>query len=108
MTDLSKQYAVVTVVSQFRIRYAIPMDELQSLNPNMPVDSKWALDSVTCQEVEEFSQEHLGETIVDHVVLEESEILTLFDKDNDYLSGWSTEQKLAHIRKWQSRTDDVK
>lgn len=106
MTDLSKQYAVVTVVSQFRIRYAIPMDELQALNPDMPVDPKWALDSVTCQEIEEFSQEHLGETIIDHAVVDEAEILTVFDNDNAYLSKWPTEQKLAHIRKWRSRVND--
>jgi hypothetical protein len=101
--ELDKKYVVVTVIGQFRIRYAIPMDELQALNPDMPVDPKWALDSVTCQEVEEFSQEHLGETIIDHAVLEEAEILKLFDTDNKYLSGWPTEQKLAHIRKWRSR-----
>lgn len=101
--ELDKQYVVVTVVGQFRSRYAIPMDDLQAFNPAVPVDPKWALDSVTCQEVEEFSQEHLGETIIDHAVLEEAEILKLFDADNDYLSGWPTEQKLAHIRKWQSR-----
>ena len=101
--DLSKQYAVVTVIGQFRSRYAIPMDELQAFNPDTPVDPKWALDSVTCQEVEEFSQKFLGEVIIDHAVLEEAEILELFDADNDYLSGWSTEQKLAHIRKCVSR-----
>lgn len=101
--ELDKQYVVVTVVSQFRTRYAIPMDNLQAFNPAVPVDPKWALDSVTCQEVEEFSQEHLGETIIDHAVLEEAEILKLFDTDNNYLSGWPIEQKLAHIRKWRSR-----
>ena len=103
MTKLNKQYAVVTVVGQFRHRYVIPMDELQALNPDVPVDPKWALDSVTCQDVEEFSQKFLGEVIVDHTILEEDEILHLFDEDNDYLSGWSTDKKLSHIRNWRSR-----
>lgn len=106
MTELNKQYAVVTVIAQFRHRYVIPMDELQACNPVAPVDPKWALDNVTCEEVEEFSQKYLGETIIDHVVLDEAEILEVFDEDNDYLSGWPVEQKLAHIRKWRSRVKD--
>ena len=106
--ELDKQYVVVTAIGQFRHRYVIPMDELQALNPNAPVDPKWALDSVTCQEVEEFSQQYLGEVIIDHDVVGETEILEIFDADNDYLSGWSTEKKLQHIRNWHSRAGDTK
>lgn len=104
--ELGKQYVIVTAVSQFRLRYAIPLDALQSLNPGVQVDPLWALDSVTCCEVEEFSQEHMGETILDHRVVDEDEILEIFDKENSYLSTWDTAQKLRHIRNWQSKLSE--
>lgn len=104
--ELNKQYVIVTAVSQFRLRYVIPMDALQALNPNVQVDPLWALDSVTCGDVEEFSQEHMGETILDHRVVGEDEILEIFDKENHYLSGWGTDEKLRHIRNWQSKLSE--
>jgi hypothetical protein len=97
------EYVLVTAISTHRIRYAIPMDELQKLNEEQPVDPKWALDCVTMQEIEEFSQEHLGEQIVDFDVLTEEEILKQFNKDNDYLTSWTTEQKINYIRDWKSK-----
>ena len=95
-----KTYAVVTAISTHRIRYVIPMDELQNLNPESTATLAWAEDCVTCDEVEEFSQKHLGETIVDTVEMSQEEVLTLFDIDNDYLKSWNTEQKIDHIHKW--------
>ena len=95
-----KTYAVVTAISTHRIRYVIPMDELQNLNPESTATLAWADDCVTCNEVEEFSQKHLGETIVDTVEMSQEEVLTLFDIDNDYLKSWNTEQKIDHIHKW--------
>lgn len=98
---MKDQYVVVTAISTFRHRYVVPLDELQSLNPDSPVNPEWALDCVTCQEVEEFSQYHMGEQISDWEVLNEEDLLKLFDKDNSYLAGWSREQKINHIRNWR-------
>jgi len=98
-----KEYVVVTAISTFRERYVVPMDELQKMNEDYMVDPKWALDLVTCEEVEEFSQLHVGEQIIDNVVMTEDEILELFDKDNDYLKEWSKEQKIKHIRNWRAK-----
>ena len=100
---MKNKYVVVTTVSTFRHRYVIPMDELQALNPEVPVDSKWALDLVTCEDIEEFSQLHIGEHIVDMVEKNEEEILELFDKDNDYLKEWDRDQKINHIRNWRAK-----
>ena len=99
------KYAVVTAVSQFRIRYVIPMDELQKLNPEAPVELQWAEDCVTCEEVKDFSQKHLGETIIDTVEMSEDEVLEFFDADNGYLSEWPREQKLKWIRAWKIGKD---
>lgn len=100
---MNDKYVLVTAISTHRIRYAIPMDELQKLNEKQPVNPKWALDCVTMQEIEEFSQEHLGEQIVDFDVLTEEEILARFDKDNDYLTSWTAEKKINYIRDWKSK-----
>jgi hypothetical protein len=100
------QYAVVTVISTFRNRYVIPVDELQTLNTDVSVEGlelEWAEDCVTCEDIKEFSQLHLGETIIDSILLDETQILELFDKDTDYLKEWPKEQKLAWIRNWREK-----
>lgn len=103
-----ERYVVVTAVSTHRMRYCVPMSELQKLNPeggNLFEDyekaSAWAKDSVTMEEVKEFSQEWLGEQIVDTFILDEERVLQLYDRDNAYLSSWSKEQKLNAIHNWK-------
>ena len=93
----NKKYVVVTTVSSFRIRYVVPMSELSKSNEELPVDPKWTLDGVTCEDYEEFSQEHMGETIVDWTIENEGEILQRFDSENDYLAEWTKKQKLELI-----------
>lgn len=97
------KYAVVTTVTTFRNRYVIPMDELQKLNDQVPVELQWADDCVTCGEVKEFSQKYLGESIIDTFETNEDEVLRIFDEDNEYLSSWSQEFKLAWIKDWKFR-----
>lgn len=99
MIDKDEQYVVVTTVHTFRHRYAVPMSELQACNTDMPASAEWALDAVTMNEVEEFSQKGLGEHIVDAQVMDQEQILQLFDGDNDYLKSWSKEQKLQTIHR---------
>lgn len=104
MTD---EYVVVTTVSQFRMRYVMHKDDLQSMNPKMPVNPiEWAKDTVTCEECEDFSQEHLGEVIVDTAAMSEDEMLELFDKDNEYLSTWSRDYKIDWTRRLSSKNKD--
>jgi hypothetical protein len=98
MTD--KDYVVVTAISSYRMRYVMHRDDLQKLNPDLPVDSvEWANDTVTSEECDEFSQEYMGEYIVDTVEMNEDDMLDLFDKDKDYLSEWTKDQKLELVRK---------
>lgn len=107
MTKSNERYVVVTTVSQFRQRYAIPVTELQKLNPDVDITNRlakqveWANDSVTSEDVKEFSQHWLGESIVDTFILDEERTLNLFDRDNDYLSAWPTKQKLEWISDWK-------
>lgn len=101
---MEKKYVIVTAVSTHRMRYCIPVDQLQQLNTDVPIDGhecEWAEDTVTCGEADEFSQTHLGEQIVDSVVVTEQQMLEQFDKDNDYLRGWTTEKKIEWVNDWR-------
>ena len=80
-----KEWILVETVSQFRQRYMVEV-------PKGKAD--WALETVSMNEAKEFSQKHLGETIVSHRVMTEEEALALSDKDNDYGADWTKEQKL--------------
>ena len=62
---------------------------------------EWAKDSVTMEEIKEFSQDHIAENVVDAFILDEPRVLQLFDRDNDYLSSWSEEKKLKWINNWK-------
>ena len=96
----NKDYVVVTAISSHRGRYVMHRDDLQKLNPSEPVNAiEWANDTVNMNECEEFSQEHMGEYIVDTVEMNEEDMLELFDKDNDYLREWTKDQKIAMVRK---------
>ena len=96
----NKDYVVVTTISSHRGRYVMHRDDLQKLNPLDPVNAiEWANDAVNMNECEEFSQEYMGEYIVDTVEMNEEDMLELFDKDNDYLREWTKDQKVAMVRK---------
>lgn len=94
MTD----YVVLTAIQQYRTRYVIPVSDTEDCDPQVFIS-----DSVTCQDVKEFSQLDLGETIIDTQLIDEQELLELFDADNDYLSGWSKTQKLSWINNWEEQ-----
>lgn len=91
MRKKETQWVLVEAVSMFRERYMV---EVPIGTDRYGKDkSEWALDTVTLSEAKEFSQEHLGETIVSHRVVTEEEALALCDKDNDYAKVWNDELK---------------
>jgi len=102
---MSEQYVIVTAISTFRHRYCIPMSELQQLNQDMVLNDalavEWAEDCVTCEDVEEFSQVHLGEQIIDTMIVDEAEAVQYFDRDNDYLADWGMEKKIKYMHNWK-------
>ena len=103
----NERYVVVTCVSTFRERYCVPVSELQKLNPEVDITNdpakqiEWANDSVTMEEVKEFSQSHLGEQILDTFILDKERVLQLFNRDNDYLAGWTDQEKIDFIHNWK-------
>ena len=100
-------YVVVTAISSHRMRYVMHKDDLRNLNPGSnPTDDElieWAQDTVTMIECEEFSQMHIGESIIDANTLTEDEMLELFNRDNDYLKDWSREYKIEFVRRLLGR-----
>ena len=59
--------------------------------------AEYALDTVTMEEAKQFSNEHLGETIVSHRVVTKEEALALSDIDNDYTVTWDEETKMKNF-----------
>jgi hypothetical protein len=97
--DLNKKYAVVTTVSSFYHYYVVPLDQLQALNTEVPVDKQWLEDMIVCEEVEELSQKHIGEQILESYIVDEDKMIEMFDSNNSYLAGWSREQKIDYVRR---------
>jgi hypothetical protein len=83
--SIETEWVLVETVSQFRQRYVVEVPKGKS---------DYALDSVAMEDVKEFSQKHLGETIVSHRVISEKDALDLFDEDNDYLKDWDSQKKM--------------
>lgn len=96
MTKVEKELVLVECVSTFRMRYVVEVPKGKK---------EWALDTVVMNEAEEMSQEHLGEQIVSHRVIDEKEFLRVFDEDNDYLRSWTPEQKMRCIERWTDEDD---
>lgn len=108
MTKDNELYVVTTVISTHRMRYAIPISSM-SKEGLMPVSTdqaiEWIQDSVTMEEVKEFSQHWMGENIVDTFVLDKERVLNLFDRDNDYLKEWTEDQKINYIHDWKEKRE---
>ena len=89
------QLVLVECVSMFRMRYLV---EVPVGTDNYGYDKKeWALDTVSMEEAKEFSQQHIGETIVSSRVISKEEALALCDQDNDYARSWTEEQKIGQF-----------
>lgn len=82
---MNTEFVLVECVSTFRMRYVVEVPAGKT---------EWALDTVTMNEAEEFSQEHIGEQIMSHRVLTKEEVITLCDNDNDYVKSWGDEKKI--------------
>lgn len=88
------KYVLVETLSQYRMRYVIevPDDHNDGEFPCSAIT--WAEDTVTMEEMKEFSQKWLGETIIGSREIDKPEILRLCDEDNAYLTSWTEEQKM--------------
>ena len=95
MKKIETQWVLVEAVSTFRQRYMVEVPVGTDQYGKDKAD--WALDTVTLEEAKEFSQEHLGETIVSHRVVTKEDALAMCDKDNDYAKVWNDELKMKNF-----------
>ena len=90
---IETELALVEAVSTFRMRYVVEVPKGKTL---------WALDTVSMNEAEDFSQEHLGEHIVSHRVVNKDEVIALCDVDNDYCQDWDSDHKIkVFVTDWK-------
>lgn len=90
--EMKKELVIVECISTFRMRYVVEVPEGKK---------EWAMDTVVSNEAQEFSQEHLGEQIVSHRVIDEAEYLRIFNEDNAYFASWKDEDKFKFIERWK-------
>jgi hypothetical protein len=104
MKKIETQWVLVEAISTFRERYMVEVPIGVDRYGKDKAD--WALDTVTLCEAKEFSQEHLGETIVSHRVVTKEDALALCDKDNAYCLSWTEEMKMNSF--FTSMTDHMR
>ncbi len=92
---MTKRYATFTTVSMFRHRYVVEMKDEDKVDD--------LADLVTCEELEEFSQHHVDEVIVDSSIVTEQEMLDMFRRDNAYLASWSDEYVLEWVKRLEEK-----
>ena len=68
------KFIMVNAISQFRMRYVVEVPDGTEEGEYPCTAEEYAMDTVTCDEAKEFSQEHMGEMIIDtrEVTLEEA------------------------------------
>jgi len=88
------KFVLVETLSQYRMRYVIEVPNNHNDGECPCTAIQWAEDTVTMQEMKEFSQKWIGETIFDSREVNREEILKMCDLDNDYLKSWTKEQKM--------------
>jgi hypothetical protein len=88
--DNETEWVLVEALSQFKISYMVEVPKGKA---------EYALDTVTVEKAEEFSQEHLRPTdiILGYKVVSKEEALALCDERNDYTSEWSDDLKIKNF-----------
>ena len=95
MKKIETQWVLVEAVSMFRERYMVEVPV--GVDMYGKDKAEWALDTVTMEEAKEFSQQHLGQTIVSHRVVTKEDALAMCDKENDYAKKWNDELKIQNF-----------
>lgn len=93
---MNKRYVLVDAISQFRMRYVVEIPENvenpteEGLYPCTPI--QYAEDTVTCGDVKEFTQKHIGESILDSREVTLDEAFKIFRSEEPYFDKWTDKQ----------------
>ena len=89
-----KKLVMVETISQHVIKYCIEVeDDIDHVLDEVAISISGGL------EIQEFSQRHIGETIISHREISLDEFVKQFDIDNDYIKDWELHQKLQCVNK---------
>ena len=93
------KFVLVETISQHRMRYVIEVPEDHNDGMYECSAIQWAEDTVTMEDMREFSQKWIGEQIFSSREVSREEILDLCNEDNDYCNGkygepWTDEKKM--------------
>jgi hypothetical protein len=88
------KFVLVDTISQYRMRYIIEVPDDHNEYEYPCSAEQWALDTVTAEEMKEFSQLYLGETIVSSREITKEEIVPMCDIDNEYCKSWDDDKKV--------------
>jgi hypothetical protein len=97
---MSTNYVLITTLSHFKLKYAIPEAAFAELGFSEPIDQQKLLELINSGKFKEFSQTHLGEVLADVSQYTQEDMLAIFNEDNDYLSDWTTDKKVDYLDKW--------
>jgi hypothetical protein len=101
LTKSEHDLVLVETVSMFRMRYLVKVPKGKA---------EWALDTVTTNEAEEWTQTHLDENIVSHRVVNSDEAMRIFREDNGpgYFGDRTFENLKHYVTEINSNGDIVK
>jgi len=88
LTKAEGDLYLVESISIFRIRHVVRAK-----------NAEHAMDEVVCDngDLKEFSQKHIDHNILDARKISSEEYITMFNKDNAYLSSWTEDKKLGMV-----------
>lgn len=84
-----KKYVTLTTMSQFRLKYVVPFEKLQELNPSHELTDEdaviWAQECIMSEEIEEVGQNWLNEFVVEASITDEQGAAATFIRENTEL-----------------------
>jgi hypothetical protein len=87
------KFVLVETQIQYRMRYIIEVPDNHNDKEYPCTAEQWAMDTVTSEEMKEFSQLYLGETIFSSREIAKEDIIPMCDAENDYCKSWDDEHK---------------
>ena len=98
-------YVIVDTISVFKQRYIIPREGLHEDRIPDKLARQFAQEFVESEEVKEFSQRWLGETVTNVDFADTEKVLRLLKEDNELLAEeWSQAKQLDYINNWKENT----
>jgi hypothetical protein len=90
---------MVETISTYRMRYVVKADNAETASACVEADITGNHDLF------EFSQLHLNEIVSSSRRIGTREYFRVFNEDNDYLQGWSDDQKMSFVNKMEYVTN---